>query len=184
MIRVRKEQEDLYIVNREDAAAEGAARHAVLRGFHSQRFYGNHDAEDTLGACGEAAFSLMTGLPMRYASDWNVCKGDDGIDFSFADHNEQVINVDVKAAKKPYYLLLKQSEENNKAHILVLSGVVLFKDEYWTKFYGWDYKANLMRMPLRDFGYGILSHPKHAEQLGKMSTLRGYARNGYEACTG
>lgn len=180
-MRLMQEEEHLFIVNKVDADEEGAARHRKLGGFGTKRFYDNPNEEDSLGACGEAAFSCLTGLPMRKAKDWVGGKGDDGIDFTFM-HQGHAINVDVKAAKKPYYLLLKEIEETNKAHILVLSGVVLFKGEYWTRLYGWAYKEELLKQPLRDFGYGIRSHSLKRELLEKMDNLCQHIRRGNEAC--
>lgn len=124
----------------------------------TQRFYDDQYAEQTVGVKGEYAFSKITGLEMdrkTYAG-----KGDDGFDFRL----ENGTTVDVKTAYRPKFLLLKTTDENHCADILVLSGFVPES----VSFIGWSTREELLLSPVKDFGYGIRNHFIASSSLNPM----------------
>tara|TARA_Y100000593_G_scaffold81279_1_gene152009 strand:+ start:4021 stop:4518 length:498 start_codon:yes stop_codon:yes gene_type:complete len=146
------------------ARTEGEARQRVHEVNGTPRFFKDSAYEDTLGVAAELAFAQWSGLD----ANMDVLPGGDGgQDFAFS-LGGRTLSVDVKAAKKPFHLLLKKHEAARVADILVLSGVD--GDKVW--FLGWEH-ASLMRVsPARDFGYGIVNHYRHYSELRPMWQLK------------
>ena len=84
-------------------AKKRAKAHTTNR---SQRFYADKEQEENDGAKGEYAFSDATGYPV----DENpYLHGDGHIDFT-VNFREKMVTVDVKAARKPVYLFVKEKD--------------------------------------------------------------------------
>lgn len=127
-------------------------------GNNSRRLFADATTENYIGLCGEIAFSRKYGLPIN--NDLLV-HGDGGYDFILGDGSD----LNVKTARKPYYLLLKAEEK--VADIFVLAG---FR-ETGISFLGWEYGPELKKCSTSNFGLGIPSHYKPRTQLHPMREL-------------
>lgn len=130
----------------------------------SPRFYKDMFHEDVLGAKGEIAFATWSGLP----ADTVVRPyGDKGIDFRFT-VGGRTLTVDVKAARTPFNLFVKEHEISRCADILVLARVE--EDEVW--FLGWEHKSMMLVAPRKDFGKDIVNYYRHYSELRPMWQLK------------
>lgn len=127
-------------------------------GNNSRRLYSNNTTENYIGLCGEIAFSRKYDLPINNEL---LVHGDGGYDFVLDDGSD----LNVKTARKPYYLLLKAQEK--VADIFVLAR---FRETGIT-FLGWEYGPALKQCPTSNFGLGVPSHYKPRTQLHSMREL-------------
>lgn len=112
-----------------------------------------------VGAFGQWKFARVTGLPLNMEID---ARGDGGKDFpsSYGD-------IDVKTARKP--TLLRVANKRNPAPLLVLG--------HWKEgmpepvLMGWEWDVNVVKVPPRDTGRGIVNHALEAHQLRPMDIL-------------
>ena len=130
----------------------------------NDRFFADPHAEELIGVKAEYAFETLTGLPMDRTQRPG---GDDGCDHGFV-MNGRLWRIDVKAARNPHYLLLKQKDaQRDGAEILVLAKV----DGDLVEFLGWETRKTMLDMPVRDFGYGIRSQYRASSALRPMGQL-------------
>lgn len=115
---------------------------------------------ELVGLMGELALSQLTGL----APDLAVKPGGDGGTDS---HLYLRYTVDVKTARKPYNLIHEQGK--SFADIFVLARYV--NDATPAELLGWEWGARLMVAPVRDFGYGVMSHYIPAGMLRPIGEL-------------
>jgi hypothetical protein len=115
-----------------------------------------------IGLVGEHQFSLEFDLEMDLQARPN---GDRGIDFSKFGYI-----VDVKTARKAYYLL--REEGKDFGDILVLAQYD--DDTDLVKLLGWEYDAEMIKYPKKDFGYGIVNHYKPARDLKSIKSLHDF----------
>jgi hypothetical protein len=117
---------------------------------------------ELIGICGEAAFSAATGIPIDLTSRVD---GDKGIDFT-----TPVGTVDVKTARKPYYLAVEQGKVIADIYVLAQ-----YDDETRrARLLGWEYGSAFRNLPTRGFGFGIISHykdVKHLRFIGELIAL-------------
>lgn len=85
--------------------------------------------------------------------------GDGRIDF-----HTPLATIDVKTARKPFFLLMEAGLVH--AEILILAGVD--EDLSRAHFLGWEWSRSLLSCPVKDFGYGVESHYKHSKALKPM----------------
>jgi len=114
---------------------------------------------DYVGVAGEVAFAEEFGLEVDTTSRPS---GDGGIDFM-----TPVGTIDVKTYRKPYHLLREVRKPH--ADILVLAGFDDTSGE--VHLIGWEYDSEMVQCPMKDFGYGIVSHYKAAGELRSISEL-------------
>jgi hypothetical protein len=156
------------------ARKEGEKRQNVHTHNSTPRFYKNDPAlEDTLGVMAEIAFAKWSNLNPDLSEKIH---GDGCKDFEFQIKN-RVLTIDIKAARKPFNLLLKEQDAKRSADILVLCGI----DENAVKFMGWEHKSIMLIMPKKDFGYGYINYYRHSSQLrpmGQLKNLLEMANNG------
>ncbi len=110
-----------------------------------------------MGIKAEVAFGQLVGLDPDYTLK---PKGDGGIDFTTT-LGGRTVTIDVKGARTPIYLFLKEKDAHQAADIMVLARVT--GDEVW--FLGWEHKSIMLAMPVRDFGYGIRNYFRHYSEL-------------------
>jgi hypothetical protein len=113
---------------------------------------------DDVGILGEAIFSEATGLPLDATERPG---GDNGVDFTF-EANGREWTVDVKTARKPYYLLVE--EGNAHADLYFLCG-------FEGGLRGWAWRDEVCRAPTRDFGGGFMSHYIAAGELHPVEPM-------------
>ena len=89
-----------------------------------------------VGAVGEVGYSKLTGLPLDTE---RRMEGDSGIDFWVGR-----IGIDVKTARKPYWLLV--DENKVRAGIYILGGVS--PDCRTVIFHGWAWKSEVLNAPV------------------------------------
>jgi len=147
-------------VNEEEWIRREALKRTNLhRGHDSQEILA--DDHDVAGMSGEVALGKFTGfmpdLTMRP-------KGDDGVD------NKIILGftVDVKAARKPYYLLHRV--DHGFADIFILGH---YSDETCeTTLLKWTWGHVVKQAPVRRSSYGVLNHSIKAEDLKDIEELR------------
>ena len=113
-----------------------------------------------VGVAGDLALSQLTGL----APDLSIRPdGDGGIDsLMFIRYT-----VNVHTARKPYNLIHEQGKP--MADIIVLASYD--DDTQSSELLGWEWGKVLEKCPVKDFGFGVLNHYKHASGLRPMSEL-------------
>lgn len=130
------------------------------------------DGYERVGLAGEFAFGEFCGIFPDLAERPG---GDSGVDFMLP----LIFTVDVKTARKAYYLLHEQ--EKGFADIYVLAE---YDDETGRAvLVGWAWGAQLERAPIKDFGYGVMNHYIPRGELRPMSELSGRLC-GIAKCTG
>lgn len=130
----------------------------------TQRFFDDKNEEDILGISGEWSFEHITGLPMDRSLKPD---GDDHVDFTFK-WNGHSVTVDVKVARKPYNLLIKEWEIEKAAKITVLAHF----DNFKVRFLGWEFKDVMEQMPVKVLHWGgIRNYCRKAENLRPMEKL-------------
>lgn len=145
---------------------EGAERHEM----HKHQASSRPLSKDyhLVGLAGETAFGRFSGrmpdLEQRIA-------GDDGFDFIIS----LKFTVDVKTFRKAYHLIQEQGKVT--ADIYVLAE---YDDETRNgKLLGWEWGRILAKAPLKDFGYGIITHYIKTSDLRPMSELKERMLCGY-----
>lgn len=129
----------------------------------TRRFFENPYEEDIIGVIGELAIEKKFGLKM----DREVRpKGDGHYDFTIT-VNGILITIDIKTARKPYNLLIKNHEIDVAADVNILAGL---KGNIVT-FLGWETKTVMKDRPKKDFGYGIINYYKHSTKLRPMEKI-------------
>jgi len=157
-------ENESLLVSEEEAIEIGKGR----QGIHPNgtvRFFADPNVEDIMGVKAEMAFSQLTGIPM----DKNLYEQGDGcIDFMvpFGDSNE-LVSLDVKGAKTPYNLFVKEPDIKRCSEIVVLARVE--ENKVW--FLGWEHKSMMSLMPKRDFGYGIVNYFRSFKAIRPMRQL-------------
>lgn len=141
---------------------EHAAQGNYIGGFGISGFEANKR-----GLHGERQFSIEFGIPMRLRLPRPG--GDGGLDFILPQilfGKIHRIRVDVKAARKPAFLISKVHLTKPRT-IYVLGRL---HDDYSVVLLGWNWGSAMMRSTPRDFGYG----PNHwIEELRSMAELKG-----------
>jgi hypothetical protein len=95
------------------------------------------------GLVGEYDFSLLTGLPMDLTMR---VFGDGGIDFRVGE-----ITIDVKAPKKPVWILCN---ENKKHHALIIvQGHYIAEPAPHALMLSWDYWDEVLKWPIKELEY-------------------------------
>lgn len=156
MIRIR--------IDRDDAERLGKARQQIHRNNSTERFFDDPNTEDICGVMGEMAFSVYSGLPV----DTNLYEHGDGKkDFEFTLGGRK-LSIDVKAARKPYNLLVKEKDAKDCADILILAGIS--GDD--VSLIGWEHKSLMVLSPVKEFGYGIRNHYRGRKRLREMEQLK------------
>jgi hypothetical protein len=125
--------------------ADAAEERQALHSGHASSRPLSEDYE-RVGLDGEAEFARTYHLPLDLERRPG---GDKGIDFVVPLR----FTVDVKTARKADYLICEQGKVC--ADIYVLAEYV---DSKAAVLLGWEWGATLARAPVRDFGYGIISH--------------------------
>jgi len=153
-----------FTVDGDLAEKIGADRQACHEGHSTPRFYDDKNTEDVIGIKGELAFAEFSGLQ----PDLDIKpEGDNGVDFNFK-VGSRCLTIDVKTARKPYNLLLKESEAKRCADIIVLAGIK--ENTVW--FIGWEHKSLMLLMNRKTFGYKIMNYYRAASQLRTMDQLK------------
>lgn len=154
---------DLFTIDSNLAEKLGRERQDGHSENGTLRFFKDSAHEDILGIKAELAFQEFSGLN----ADLKVRPEGDGLkDFVFIVSHRR-LTVDVKGARAPIFLLLKEKDAEKAADILVLAKVE--GDEVW--FLGWEHKSMMLISPKREFGYGIVSHYRHHSELRPMWQL-------------
>lgn len=152
---------NVYTVNLAKADALGSARRELHLGSATSRV-ASADC-DVVGVAGELAFAQFSGL----APDLSTRPaGDSGVDFSFT-VNGRLLTVDVKTARKPTFLFVKEADIERAAAVLVLARL----EGDTVEFFGWEQRSTMAQAPVKDFGYGIRNHHLHHSKLRPMATL-------------
>ena len=153
-----------WIVSEQESIEIGKGR----QGIHpngTRRFFDDPNTEDILGVKAELAFSQMTKIPMD--REFRAA-GDGCIDFMVPlGDSTELVSLDVKGARTPYNLFVKEPDIKRCADILVLAGVD--SNKVW--FLGWEHKSIMRRMSKRDFGYKIVNYFRSFKDLRPMSQL-------------
>lgn len=134
--------------------------------FGTPRYYDDPNSEDILGMKGELAFESRYGLK----ADRSIRPDGDGhVDFITTVDGKR-LTIDVKTARKPYHLLIKDHEINCCADINVLAGVNPETEEI--QFLGWASKDQMKECPRKFFSsLRILNYYKKVSDLNPMSEL-------------
>lgn len=117
---------------------------------------------ENVGLAGEFAFGKFCGL-MPDVSERP--QGDAGVDFCLP----LLFTVDVKTARRACYLIHEQGKPFADVYVLA----EYFDATKTAALVGWEFGARLAAAPVRDFGYGILSHWIPRDQLRPMDDLAG-----------
>jgi|MudIll2142460700_1097286.scaffolds.fasta_scaffold03130_2 hypothetical protein len=135
-----------------------SARHNLHLGQSSSRPLSEN--YELIGLLGEFAFYKEFGTK----PDWSLkSTGDGRIDFHVGN-----ITIDVKTALKPYNLLREVYKKH--ADILVLASVS--KDFKQVNLLGWEYDSEMIKQPIKDFGYGVINYYKPADSLRDIEELK------------
>jgi hypothetical protein len=133
------------------------------------RYYTDKNTEDIIGAAGEIS------LGHRYSfkiDDAIKPQGDGHVDFRVIINYKgktREVTIDVKTARKPYNLLVKEWELPHCADILVLAK---YNDDGTVDFLGWAGKKDMAKCPVKVFSsLGIRNYYKPCSELRKMSEL-------------
>jgi hypothetical protein len=137
---------------------EGELRHQSHSGQDSSRPL-SKDYE-LVGLVGEVAFSHMFGLPVN----WHRNPGGDGrIDFVIP----LGFTVDVKCARQAIHLIEEVGKVTADIYVLAQYNEVNTS----ATLLGWEWGSTLRAAPHKDFGYGIVNHYIHKDNLRPMSWL-------------
>jgi hypothetical protein len=152
---------------------EGAKRQNAHAHNSTERLFADPYQENNLGVAAELAFAEWSGLQPDLAARPN---GDGLKDFQFCIAG-QTLTIDVKAARMPIYLLLKQSKARKASDILVLAGVDIEAGRVW--FMGWEHKRVMLISPLKTFGLHVC-HYRPNKELRPMRQLRNLLAGRYD----
>ena len=136
------------------------------RNHSTERFFKDKNIESAIGIYGEIRFGSMYGLAP------NLREKIQGDDYDFLVHGKKV---DVKTARKPLNLLVKEFEIG-KCDIYVNSRFDEAKKA--VTFLGWETSQVMKEQPQRDFGYGIVNYYKKTGLLKPMEDLGYWIRYG------
>jgi hypothetical protein len=135
--------------------------HAQLRGVLHKGGWKTRPYTDNptyVGLLGEAEFAREFGLEV----DLELKREGDGhIDF-----DTSIGTIDVKTARKPWYLLMEKGSPH--ADIMVLAQ--LLEDEK-VVLLGWEWGSEMEKMPAKKWGYPLVSHYKVAKRLKPIEDL-------------
>lgn len=112
-----------------------------------------------VGVRGQLQFAMNYKLPFDFERRPG---GDGGIDFFVPIR----FRLDVKAARKPYHLIVERGKIDADIYVLAK-----FVDGVPPEFVCWDWALNIARWPTRDFGYGIINHYRKASICRQMPEL-------------
>jgi hypothetical protein len=159
------QQVDLF-----EAEKLGSERQGVHSKTGTPRFFDDPNTEDVLGAKAELAFENMTGLKVdRRLLESGDCNKDFEVTI-----NGTKLYIDVKGARRPVYLFVKEKDIQICADILVLAKVE--NDEVW--WLGWEHKSIMRLMPKKDFGYKITNYYRHYSLLRPIWQLTNLINSG------
>jgi hypothetical protein len=137
----------------------------------TKRYYEDENVEDIIGICGEIAFAERYQLEV----DKSIRPyGDNHIDFKMiftkGIFKGKEFTIDIKTAKKPYNLLIKEWEIDKCATLLILSKFIS-KNEI--DLLGWDFRKNMAKQPKKIFApkLGIVNFYKHFSELESIYKL-------------
>lgn len=142
----------------------------------THRLYKDPNAENIVGVAGEIAFAEQFGFTIDEDDLWQRPWGDGGYDFELANGT----TIDVKCARKPVFLLVKETDIQQVADVLVLGK---FIDVDTIKWVGWTFGDMMKHAVMKDFGYRIRSYALPAEDLTSMDRLKLFLeKNGHYDC--
>lgn len=145
----------------DDAIEIGIQRQKLHANYGTPRLYDDPNIEDVIGAKGEKAWELLTGIPM------------DTLDRLDGDDNDFVqplnFTFDIKTARKAYNLLVKVTDERKPIDIDVLAEYDECSDK--VHFIGWQWRSVMLKQPTKDFGIGVDSHYMHKSKLRPMGEI-------------
>lgn len=118
------------------------------------------DGYEEVGLLGELAFAMATGVMPDLQRRLD---GDKGIDFILPVR----LSVDVKTARKAFNLIHEQGKPFADIYVLARYN----DDGGNVTLLGWEFGSVLKAAPVKDFGYGIMSHYIPSEKLRPMDTL-------------
>jgi hypothetical protein len=139
----------------------GIKRQNIHKGHSTPRFFNNPYIEDIIGVAGETQFGKEFNLPVDESIK---AEGDKGYDFKY-----KTLTIDVKTARKPIHLLLKEKDKDKCADILVLAK---YNIDNSVTLIGWCTRNMILSTPTRDFGYGIINFYLHHSALFPIETLK------------
>ena len=120
------------------------------------------DDYNLVGISGEWAFAHFSGMMPDLEEK---PEGDKGIDFSLPVR----LTIDVKTARKAYHLI-QEVGKPVRADIYVLAQ---YDDATGkSELIGWEWAHILLQAPAKDFGYGIVNHYIHRNELRPMDDLK------------
>lgn len=119
------------------------------------------DDYEFVGLLGEATFAREFNQPLN----WSRLKGGDGgIDFTLPLR----FTLDVKTFRKAGNLIQEQNKVTADIYVL---GQYCDGAEPTVELIGWEWGSVLGAQPVKDFGYGIITHYIPRERLRSMSDL-------------
>jgi len=133
-------------------------------------FTSNKKDSHRIGAAGEWIFAKWFNIPYDIAEHTEHPEGDGGIDFTvYLTKHRYPLTIDVKTARNPYYLLVKDHLIGRGAQLLVL---LAFDDA--TKacsFVGFEWRRVMAQMPVRTFGHPQKNYYRPREKLHQWGEL-------------
>jgi len=166
---------EIILTNDEVAQAEriGRARQGLHEEFGNDwnaenRFYDDSAKTNIIGMYGEVGFARLFDLPVDESLRPD---GDNGVDFTmYLDFGTGIREtvVDVKTAKYPKYLLVREHEIDYPIDVFVLCKYARFDRRL--EYLGWTFEETMRQQPIKDYGgYGIMSYGMLASELYDMS---------------
>lgn len=143
-----------------EIAKERQSTH-LKAGNRSDRFFEDPLEEESIGAAGELAFGRLFNVRVDRNSR---PKGDGGIDFEIPWY----LKVDVKTARVPKYLFVKDTDIDKPIDIYVLAH---YKPDGEIEFLGWATRSQMKKQPTQQTKYGFTNHYLRADQLRPMQEL-------------
>lgn len=128
-------------------------------GNSTKRFYKDQYIEEQIGIFGELEFGKKYNF---YVDLENKAKGDD------TDFLTPIGTIDVKTARKPYNLLVKEWEIGKSDNYVLAK---FNEDSLSVEFLGWERDSTMSTMPKKDFGYRIINYYEPADNLRSMIEL-------------
>jgi hypothetical protein len=123
---------------------------------------------ELIGVIGEQFFARTFGLPLDKRG---LPRGDGGRDF-IVQFPGRILTIDVKCARKPLYLFIKEKDIDTCADILVLCAL----DEprvgpAQPRLVGWETRGMMSLMPVGTFGHPCPNHFRAASELRPICQL-------------
>ena len=135
--------------------------------------YGCFDSEKSdsqiIGAEGELTFADWFDIPYDDAQHTEHPEGDGGIDFTvYLTKHRYPLTIDVKTARNPRCLLVKDHLIGRGAQLLVLCG---YDDVKKVSYVGFEWRRVMAKMPVSTFGYKQKSYYRPRDELRPWEEL-------------